>query len=904
VNDVDIEENIQKLVKTSFNSDTFIYDFIASYDGSSSLIKQLKSGHQNFSDIPEGVLWRRNLHYKSSPQGRIDDVMAELQASEANSKYRVRYIITTDGNEFAARDLIGGSSVNCLLHELPHHFHNFRTLAGMFDGAPIEENPIDVKATKQLTKFYDSILTDNPDWRLDENRHALNHFITQIIFCLFAEDTGVFEDNLFSETIRKYCAIDSTQAEIVIGNIFTAMAYPTTAPERGSLPAYAQKFPHVNGGLFRGTPTVPRMLKGSVRYLGDAGALDWKEINPDIFGSMIQAIVHQGQRGELGMHYTSVSNILKVLNPLFLDDLRGQMQSSWNSKKGLQRILRRLMKIRVFDPACGSGNFLVIAYRELRDIEIQTIRRLAEMSDYTPGVWSHVEMHNFYGIEYADFAAETANLSLWIAEYQMNKRYEHEFGKLAPSLPLKNSNNIRHDNALRINWEDVCPHAEDPEVETYIVGNPPYIGRKQQKDKQKEEKKHILEREIKNYKSLDYVCGWFYLASIYIKRDTKAQCAFVTTNSINQGQHVSIFWPIILNKNVLINFAYKNIKWTNNASKAAAVTVNILGLAKAESIQNHLLVDRNSRKYVKKISPYLTSGSQEIVYPISNNKSVKPIMKFGNMAYDGGNLILSQQEKDILLEKYPACSRLIKRFMGSEDAIHDKLRYCLWISDSDLDFTLSIPTLQDRIEAVRQVRLKSSDKAGRKLAEKPHQFRERHTSDTLTLVIPRVFTENRLFITARLVDETVIINDAAFAIFDCQKNIFSIISSLLHRSWIGAVCGQLETRIRYSNTLGWNTFPVPDLTEKDKAALTKCAEDILLARDHYFEHTIAELYDPDRMQKDFPELWEAHQRNDAVLETIYNGKPFDNDTERLEHLFERYVEMTSKPANKQKGAGK
>lgn len=361
MNVVDIEENVQELVSKGFKPHTFILDFVKAYDAPKALIQQLKGGHQNLSDVEGALLWRRNLHYKIAPKGQVATVISELERSKATSKYKARFVISTDGDEFSAHDRISGNTINCHFDELAAHFASFLPLAGIFIDEAIEENPIDIKATKRLTKFYDSILQDNPDWKTDEMRHTLNHFITQVIFCLFAEDTGIISDNIFTDTVRTYCESDSEQAQPVITAIFTAMAHSVDSEARSSLPNYAKAFPHVNGGLFRGAPQVPRFLKGSVRYLMDAGALDWKEINPDIFGSMIQAIVHQDQRGELGMHYTSVSNILKLLKPMFLNDLQEQVQASWNSKKSLQAVLQRLMKIRVFDPACGSGNFLVIA---------------------------------------------------------------------------------------------------------------------------------------------------------------------------------------------------------------------------------------------------------------------------------------------------------------------------------------------------------------------------------------------------------------------------------------------------------------------------------------------------------------------------------------------------------------
>lgn len=907
MNVVDIEENVQELISKGFKPDTFILDFVKAYDAPKALIQQLKGGHQNLSDVDGAVLWRRNLHYKMAPKGQVAAVIAELERSQATSKYKARFVISTDGDEFSARDLVSGNTINCHFDELAVHFASFLSLAGVFIDEAIEENPIDIKATKRLTKFYDSILQDNPEWKTDEMRHTLNHFITQVIFCLFAEDTGIIADNIFTDTIRTYCESesDSAQAQPVITAIFTAMAHPEGAEARSSLPNYAQKFPHVNGGLFRGSPQVPRFLRGSVRYLMDAGALDWKEINPDIFGSMIQAIVHQDQRGELGMHYTSVSNIMKLLKPLFLNELQEQVQASWNSKKGLQAVLQRLMKIRVFDPACGSGNFLVIAYRELRNIEIQVIRRLAEIADFNAGVWSHVELKNFFGIEYIDFAAETAKLSLWIAEYQMNKRYEEEFGKLPPSLPLKDTNNIRHGNALRVAWESVCPHSDDPEVETYIVGNPPYLGDKLQNKEQKDDMQLAFAQHTTKWKSLDYVGAWYALATKYL-RSIPGASAFVATNSITQGVQASTLWEVIEKLGGEIIFAHRSFKWANNASQNAGVTVVIIAVALDNGkTRKKYIFENGVRREVKNINYFLLDSPNVFVRPVSKPIFHKWDMVLGNMPKDGGNLILSGDEAEKLLDIHPNLKDNIRELIGSNEFVKGLKRYCIWCDASDYTLLKNIPEINARFEQVRAFRLKSPKKDTQTWASKPYRFVEiRSHGNHNSMIIPRVTSERRKYLTVGLLAPEIIITDLAYTIYDVDKHVYSLVSSSLHRIWISTVCGQLETRIRYSNTLGWNTFPVPELTESDKAALTKCAEDILLARDHYFEHTIAELYEPKNLEKKFPELWEAHQRNDDALETIYNGKPFENDTERLEHLFARYVEMTSKPAGKSKGAKK
>lgn len=909
MNVVDIEENVQELVSKGFKPDTFILDFVKAYDAPKALIQQLKGGHQNLSDVPGAVLWRRNLHYKLAPKGQVSAVIAELERSQATSKYKARFVISTDGEDFSARDLVSGNTINCHFDELAVHFASFLSLAGIFIDEAIEENPIDIKATKRLTKFYDSILQDNPTWKTDEMRHTLNHFITQIIFCLFAEDTGIISENIFTDTIRTYCESDSEQAQPVITAIFTAMAHPEGANERSSLPAYAKKFPHVNGGLFRGSPQVPRFLRGSVRYLMDAGALDWKEINPDIFGSMIQAIVHQDQRGELGMHYTSVSNIMKLLKPLFLNDLQEQVQASWNSKKGLQAVLQRLMKIRVFDPACGSGNFLVIAYRELRNIEIQVIRRLSEIADFNAGVWSHVELKNFFGIEYIDFAAETAKLSLWIAEYQMNKRYEDEFGKLPPSLPLKDTNNIRHGNALRVAWESVCPHSDDPEVETYIVGNPPYIGTKNQGVMHKEDIQNIFSSIVSNYKSLDYVSSWFYIAHIYLRSEKgTASAAFVSTNSVCQSLHVQNLWQVIDIQETPIFFAYRAFHWRNNAAKNAGVTVIICGLTNTKP-KKCLIFQDTTKKEVSYINPLLLEGELPNIEKRSAPLSAIPALKLGSLMADNNNFILENDDDINTINSEIGSSSLdfIFPYCGGSEFINSRARHCLYFEGQDVESMRRSNFLSNRIDNVAAFRLASTKAATQRKAKTPHTYTEDRVnpfSKIKRLIAPITFSGNRRYYHVGVVEGNVIIPATAYFLDKDINFCLSLFSSKLFFIWMTSIGNTLRKDFRLSNTLCWNTFPVPDLTEEDKAALTKCAEDILLARDHYFEHTIAELYDPKNMEKKFPELWEAHQRNDEVLETIYNGKPFENDTERLEHLFARYVEMTSKPKGKIKGAKK
>ncbi len=884
---IEIEESIDAIIAQGFHPNDFIFDFFAAYGAPKSLIKQLRGGQQDaFGQA--AVLWRRSVHFQLSGDGQVGLTLNALAAHKETERQNVRYIISTDGHDFGARDMKTGETLNCLFDELVVHFGFFLPLAGIERYKIADENPVDIKATGRLAKLYDSILQDNPTWKGDDKRHALNHFITQLVFCLFAEDTGILPSGLFSETITTYCESDSTQAQKVLTDVFTAMSLHEEA--RADCPSYARKFPHVNGGLFKGAPDVPRFTKGSVRYLIDAAQLNWKEINPDIFGSMIQSIVNTDQRGELGMHYTSVPNILKVLDPLFLDDMREQVNANWSNKKGLHGILQRLSKIRVFDPACGSGNFLVIAYRELRAIEIKVINRLAEIDGYAPPLWSHVALANFYGIEYVDFAAETAKLSLWIAEYQMNSRYEDAFGKPTPTLPLKETGNIVCGNALRVKWESVCPHGDDPDDKTYIVGNPPYLGSVQQTPEQKEDIKRIFENRTRIYRDLDYVACWFALSADYL-RDKHQRAAFVATNSICQGEQVDMLWPNLLKAGISIIFAHTSFKWKNNAAQNAGVTCVVVGIQKNTDVGNRKLYTGTVFRHVKNINPYLLEAKNTVVSKTSEPLNGMPRMYKGCQPTDGGNLIINEDERSFIYENLPDFSGFIKEYIGSLEFIRGKMRWCLWIPDDAAEDLSNYEFFSRRFANITELRAKGGSQA-KEYAGVPHRFVFAPHQEGKNIILPRVFSENRDYLTVGVVDGLkTIISDSATVLYGAETFHFALISSKMHIAWIETVCGRLKTDIRYSNTLGWNTFPVPALSDEDKEALTTTAEGIMLARDTYFDKTVAERYDPDRMRKDFPELWEAHQRNDEVLETIYNGRPFKNDTERLEHLFVRYSAM-------------
>lgn len=880
-------------------------------------IKRLRAGASNKSDLG-GVLQTNNIHILTCDAGQVPKALKALKDSPATAKAKAKFILTTDGTDFEAEDLVSGETVACAFTDFPDHFGFFLPLAGISTVRQITENAFDIRATSRLNRLYIELLKDNPQWGTAERRHDMNHFMARLIFCFFAEDTDIFGGKgKFTETVAQMSARDSSNTHEIIGTLFLAMNTKREERAAANIPRWANSddFPYVNGGLFSGDMDVPRFSKIARSYLLHVGGLDWTQINPDIFGSMIQAVAEDDERGELGMHYTSVPNILKVLNPLFLDDLRARLEEAGENPRTLLNLRKRMAKIRVFDPACGSGNFLVIAYKQMRAIEAEINKKRGERD--RP---SDIPLTNFRGIELRDFPAEIARLALIIAEYQCDELYRGQKLALAEFLPLRNENWITCGNALRLDWLSVCPPTgtggvkrvvddlfqtplEQPQFdfeneggETYICGNPPYKGSQTQTKEQKADLASVFDPCGISSKQIDYVGGWFMKAAAYAQA-TPTDAAFVSTNSICQGRIVPILWPEIFNRGSIIRFAHTSFKWTNLAAHNAGVTVAIVGLSTDASKKRQLYdLDRDGETTVREatnITPYLTVGENVVVEGQRKSVSGLPDMSFGNMPVDGGNLLFSADDAASLGLSKQDAETFLRRIYGSAEFIRGVVRKCLWIPDENLPQALQIASIRARIDGVREMRLKSKDVGTNEMASRAHQFREMYHGEKHTLILPGVSSEGREYLPVGLIDNHSVVSNLAFALYDAPLWNLALIASRLHLVWIATVCGKLKTDFRYSNTLGWNTFPVPTLTEKNKADLTRCAEDILLAREHHFPATIADLYDPENMPAD---LRAAHDRNDEVLERIYIGRRFKNDTERLEKLFDLYTTMSAATA--------
>ena len=943
MNAVEIESAISDLAIEPFNAVEFSYDFLAAFGNKDTTITRLRTGNNNASDIEGGVLLRNNIHIAVCESGKVTGGLTALRTSLATTKAKAKFILATDGQTLEAEDLVGGEIITCAYTDFPNHFGFFLPLAGISTIKEIKDNPIDVRATGRLNKLYVELLRDNPDWAKPERRADMNHFMARLVFCFFAEDTDIFNgEGLFTQTVDQMSERDGSNTHEVLEAVFRAMNTKVgerhlTPPDQPKLPNWANGFPYVNGGLFSGSTEVPRFSRMARTYFMHAGVLKWREINPDIFGSMIQAVADDEERGALGMHYTSVPNILKVLNPLFLDDLRLALAEADDNDRKLLNLRKRMARIRVFDPACGSGNFLVIAYKQMREIEAEINLRRGEVH-----LGTEIPLTNFRGIELRDFPAEIARLALIIAEFQCDVLYRGQKDALVEFLPLNAQNWIVCGNSLRLDWLKICPPTgmgvklvaddlfgtpldqseidfENEGGETYICGNPPYVGSnvkppkgatKEQKEKLKREAesrkadmKAVFEQCTGTWGTLDYVAGWFMKAVEYGNR-TQSAVAFVATNSICQGQQVPVLWPLIFSSGHQIAFANTSFKWKNLAANNAGVTVVIIGLSRQLAKSRKLYVtDKEgmiTAKEVENINAYLVPAKNVIVEKRATAISDVASMTFGNMPNDNGGLLLKLDTVEEALHRHNVSRQFIRPFLGSDEAIDGKQRYCIWVDASKFEEAASNHWLADRFATVAAHRSASDREATKRLARTPYTFGEvRQSGDEIPIVIPLHSSENREYLPLALGNRGDIVSNSASALYDAPFWNIAIFSSRLHLAWTATICGKLETRYRYSNTLGWNTFPVPLLTDQNKADLTTCAENILIAREAHFPATIADLYDPETMPDN---LRHAHERNDEVLERIYIGRRFKNDTERLEKLFELYTKMTAadkaKPAKK------
>lgn len=889
----EIQHNVQNLID-NFSKDEFVFDLLVAYGISKTSVTRLKKGDYNLSKVDGEILYKKKIFFKVEATDKLLSSIDAITKEERILKHKPRFAILTDHKQIVAKDLLKGKNLDVKIKELPNYFDFFLPLAGSEVYNASNNNEADRNASYKMASLYDLLIEENPNiYNSKESVHHLNMFLSRLLFCFFAEDTEIFEqDSIFTNTLAQHTAENGKDTHTFLDDLFDRL----DSKSGKDYPDFLAKFPYVNGGLFGQKINSPKFTAKARKTLIDLGELQWAAINPDIFGSMIQAVVIPEYRSDLGMHYTSVENILKLIKPLFLDELYEEFENATASTSSataiskLKKLISRISKIKFFDPACGSGNFLIITYKEIRLLEIKILEKITDLEGNAPTIkWTSVQLSQFYGIEIDDFAHEMAILSLWLAEHQMNKVFEErlfDYGKSKDILPLKEAGQITQGNATRVDWNSVCPITEKDEV--YVIGNPPYLGARLQDAEQKKDMDFVF-RNLKKYRDLDYINCWIYKGAEYIS-GLNAKCAFVTTNSICQGQQVPLIWPHILSKGIEIDFAHQSFKWTNNAKGNAGVTVIIVGLRNVSNKPKYLFTDGLINP-AKNINPYLLDGSNIVVSGRSKPLSNFPEMKFGNMPNDGGGLILAEDEYDQLIKQFPKAKKYTRLLLGSSEFIRGNKRYCLWIEDDQLEDAIKIPEIVNRIEKTEIHRLNSKDEGTNRLAERSHQFRDRNTARESQLIIPSVSSESRVYIPCGYLDSTTIVSNSAQVVYDAEPYMFAIINSRMHMVWVRNVGGKLETRIRYSKDICYNTFPFPDITTKQKENLNLYVFAILDERAKHPSKTMAQLYNPTTMPKG---LLQAHQELDTAIEQCYRLQPFKNDTERLEYLFKQYEEMLQK----------
>ena len=905
----EIEERLQTLKTNSLFADDIGYRLLYAFGKSERDIQRYKEGKGVLKTF-DGLLIKGLFCYRGTTTTRLSSELERLKQDVQVLKAAPKIVAVSDGQTLLAYDLREKDTYENKVDRLYCDFAFFYPLMDVERVHYVEESPADIKAAEKLAKLHDELRAYN-EFRYDSDLHDLNIFITRLLFCFFAEDTGIFEENLFTSSIQRFTKPDGSDLSQYLDESFNVM---DLSLRRSDIPSIVKQFPYVNGGLFSKHIQIPRMGQRARKIIIECGELDWKDINPDIFGSMIQAVVNPEERASQGMHYTSVPNIMKVINPLFLDELRGEynkLNEQYEQLLQLKKIgakkekdfyaecrpisrqcealLKRMSRMKFFDPACGSGNFLIITYKSLRFLEMDILSLQQKCLGDTQSMFvdaSVISLNQFYGIELLDFPHEVAMLSLWLAEHQMNTKLNAEFGVNTKALPLKNITQIVCGNACRLDWNTVCPHTPDEEV--FVFGNPPYLGRSMREKEQQTDMDIVFGDNTTPYGDLDYIACWFFKAAKYIK-NTIAKCAFVSTNSICQGVQVGLLWPSIYEMNLEILFAYTSFKWENNAKHNAAVKCIIVCIGEKSRIVKKLF-EKDGIREIENINAYLIPSLSNIIIK-GERQSISgfPFMTLGCAPKDNSNLLLNEIEYDNLIKTESAAKPLIKEFIGADDFIKGSKRYCIFVNSTENEqLANALPAIKERIEKVRQFRLQSKKEGTRKLAQTPSIFGELRYNNRPFVYVPMVTTERRKHLPIGFYDAGPVISNKGYAIYDAPISILGIISSAIHTLWLRTVGGKMKTDYSYSSTLVYNTFPFPKISAEKKAEIEEAAENVLVTREFYPDKTLADLYDPDKMPED---LREAHAKLDDIVESCYPGYPFATDEARLECLFKLYEKM-------------
>ena len=792
-----------------------------------------------------------------------------------------KYILISDFEIFRLYDLEESTTHEFHISELYKNINLFGFIAGYTKHKVVAEDPINIKAALLMGKLHDELKETGYEG------HPLEHFLVRLLFLLFAEDTAIFEKRLFTEFIENKTNEDGSDVGSKLAELFQVLNTPQDKRLR-NLDESVNAFPYVNGKLFEEFLPIVSFDTKMREALLECCYLDWALISPAIFGSLFQSIMDKAHRRNLGAHYTSEGNILKLIKPLFLDNLYEKFEKVKKNKAKLQEFHKELSTLHFFDPACGSGNFLILSYRELRKLEFEILKLLHKENvlDIEAIVWCDVDQ--FHGIEVEEFAAQIARVAMWLIDHQMNMMISEYFGQYFARLPLKKSANIVHGNSLIINWEDVV--AKDKL--SFILGNPPFIGKQLQNKEQKEDMKKIFGK-VQGAGVLDYVTAWYLKAAHYIQ-DTNTKVAFVSTNSIAQGEQVGILWKELFdNYKIKIHFAHQTFNWSNEAKANAAVHVIIVGFANFDTDNKTIFEYEDIKgiphaKNVKNINPYLVEGDDIVVEKRRKPICDVPNISFGSMPNDGGNFLLTDEEKDELIQNEPLAEKYIKPLLSAREFLNAKNRWCLWLEHLAPNDLKSMPLVKQRIENVKKLREESSREATKKLAEYPTLFGENRQPKSDFILIPRHFSETRQYLVVGYCTHSHIASDSCLTVDNITFFHFGVLASLMHMAWVKYTAGRIKSDYRYSNELVYNNYPFPkNVSQKNRDLVEEKAQKILEIRESFKESSLADLYDPLAMP---PTLKKAHQELDKAVDKCYTTKSFKNDKERIEFLFELYEE--------------
>ncbi len=838
------------------------------------------------------LFWKGMLMVEHKSKGKnLDSALAQAKGYFEGIKEEdlPRYIVVSDFERIRFYDLETGKHTEFELKDLQKHVQLFGFIAGYQKQEIREQDPANIKAAELMAELHDSIS------EVGYYGHQLEVFLVRILFCLFADDTGIFSiKEQFWNYVEWKSKEDGSDMGSLLSMLFQVLNTPNEKRQK-TLDEELTKFPYVNGGLFAETLPVVSFNGAMRKALLECCKFDWSNISPAIFGSMFQGVMDKKERRALGAHYTSETNILKLIKPLFLDGLWEEFESVKHNNQKLQIFQKKIAGLKFLDPACGCGNFLVIAYRELRLLELEILKLL-----YGPGktiikfniqTITQVSPEQFYGIEIGEFAGRIAETAMWLVDHQMNQLASQALGQYFVRLPLDKAAHIKIGNALTTDWKEII----QPEDLNYILGNPPFIGKKEQTKEQKAELELIFS-DVEGSNVLDYVTCWYHKAVEYMKNNTLIRTAFVSTNSITQGEQVGVFWNYLLKNSVVVHFAHRTFAWGNEARGKAGVHCVIIGFGLFDIKDKRLFEYENVKSEphatkVSNINPYLVPAENILLNRRSKPLSPKTAeVSYGSMPIDEGRLILSAEQKEHLVKDEPKVKNFIRQYMGGDEFLNNINRYCLWLVDCPPEILRQMPKVLELVESNRKYRESSGREATRRLAKKPGLFGEIRQPESNYLLIPKVSSENRNYVPIGFCTPEIIASGTALIVASAGLYEFGILQSLMHFAWMSAVCGRLESRFVYSAGIVYNNFPWPENPSADKVkAIEQAAQNVLDVRLKYPTSSLADLYDPLTMPAD---LVKAHQDLDKAVDSAYTRKTFATDAERLEFLFELYKKYT------------